>query len=100
MNPIDMSKEVLSAINHSYELASYATPELRGLFNDWLGEIELRVIAFVNRRQQADPKELADHFKLTTESIIFVLGKLAREGKISMEAKGKAKRNLHLLKRE
>ena len=100
MNPIEMSKEVLTAINHSYELASYATPELRGLFNDWLGEIELRVIAFVNRRQQADPQELADHFKLTTESIIFVLGKLAREGKISMEAKGKAKGNLHLLKRE
>lgn len=94
-----MSKEVLTAINHSYELASYATPELRGLFNDWIGEIEVRVIAFVNRHQQADPKELADHFKLTTESIIFVLGKLAREGKITMEAKGKAKGNLHLLKR-
>ncbi len=95
-----MSKEVLSAINHSYELASYATPELRCMFNDWLAEIELRVIAFVNRRQQADPQELADHFKLTTESIIFVLGKLAREGKITMEAKGNAKGNLHLLKRE
>ncbi len=99
MNPIEMSKEVLSAINHSYELASYATPELRNLFNDWISEIELLVTAFINRRQQADPQELADHFKLTTESIIFILGKLAKEGKISMEAKEKPKGNLHLLKR-
>lgn len=95
-----MSKEVLTAINHSYELASYATPELRSLFNDWLGEIELRVINFVSRRNRVDPQELAAHFKLTAESIIFVLGKLAREGKITMEAKGKATGNLHLLKRE
>ncbi len=95
-----MSQEVLSSINHSYELASYATPELRGLFNEWLGEIELRVTDFVNKRNRGDPKELAAHFKLTTESILFVLGKLAREGKISMQAKGRAKGNLHLLKRE
>ncbi len=95
-----MSKEVLSAINHSYDLASYTTLELRGLFNDWIGEIELRVVAFVNKRQQADPQELADHFKLTTKSIIFVLGKLAREGRITMEAEDKAKGKLHLLKRE
>lgn len=95
-----MSKEVLTAINHSYELASYATPELRSLFNDWLGEIELRVINFVSRRNRVDPQELAAHFKLTAESIIFVLGKLAHEGKITMETKGKATGNLHLLKRE
>jgi hypothetical protein len=95
-----MSKEVLSSINHSYELASYATPELRGLFHDWLGEIELRVIDFVSRRNRVDPQELAAHFKLTTESIIFILGKLAREGKVTMEAKGTATGNLFLLKRE
>ena len=93
-----MSKEVLTAISHSHELASYATPELRGLFNEWLGEIELRVTAFVDKRNRVDPQELASHFKLTTKSILFVLGKLAREGKISMVAKGKANGNLHLLK--
>jgi len=100
VNPVEMSKEVLAAISHSYELASYATPELRSLFNDWLGEIELRVINFVNNRNRVDPQELASHFKLTTESIIFVLGKLAREGKVTMEAKGKSTTHLRLLKRE
>lgn len=95
-----MSKEVLAAISHSYELGSYATPELRSMFNDWLGEIELRVKDFVGRRSRVDPRELATHFKLTTESILFILGKLAREGKITMEAKGKAEGNLRLFNRK
>ena len=99
MNPVEMSKEVLAAINHSYELASYATPELLGMFNDWLGEIELRVIDFVSKRGRVDPQELANHFKLTTKSIIFILDKLAREGKITMDAKGKATNNIRLLSR-
>ncbi len=94
MNPVEMSREVLNAISHSYELASYATPELRGLFNDWLGEIELRVKDFIDRHKRVDPQELATHFALTIESILFILGKLAREGKISMEVKGRTKTNI------
>lgn len=100
MNPVEMSREVLTAISHSYELASYATPELRSMFHDWLGEIELRVIDFVNKRNRVDPQELATHFKLNTESVLFVLGKLAREGKISVEAKSRAGSNLRLLNRK
>ena len=97
MNPVEMSKEVLNAISHSYELASYATPELRGMFHDWLGEIELRVMDFVSRRKRVDPQELATHFTLTTESILFILGKLAREEKITMEATGRAENNVRLI---
>ena len=97
MNPVEMSKEVLNAISHSHELASYATPELRSLFNDWLGEIELLVLDFVSRRKRIEPHELATHFTLTLESILFILGKLAREGKITMEAKEKTTNNIQLL---
>ncbi len=100
MNPIEMSKEVLTAINHSYELGSYATPELRGLFNEWLGEIEMRVLNFIEIRKRVNPGQLADHFKLSTESILFILEKLAREGRVSLEAAGRAKDNLHLVRSE
>lgn len=88
MNPIEMSKEVLSAISHSHELATYSTPELRGLFNDWLGEIEIEMLDFLKQRETASPTEVACHFKLKEESVIFILGKLAREGKITMQASG------------
>ncbi len=88
MNPIEMSKEVISAISHSYELATYSTPELRGLFNDWLTEVEREVIEFLKDRGRVDPDEVAGLLHLKRESVIFILSKLAREGKIGMEASG------------
>ncbi len=91
MNPMEMSKEVLSAVSHSYELATYSTPEIRELFNDWMGEIEREILEFLKDRDTVDPDEAAAHFRLRRESIIFILGKLAREGKIKMQASGKQK---------
>ncbi len=88
MNPVEMSKEVISAISHSYELATYSTPELRGLFNDWLGEIEREIMEFLTDRNRVVPDEVAEHFRLQRESAIFILSKLAREGKINIQASG------------
>lgn len=98
MNPIEMSKEVLAAISHTYELAFYATPELRSMFNDWLGEIERLVVSYVDARKRADPREIASHFKLTRDSVIFIMSKLTREGKIAMLATGNTNSKIRLLK--
>lgn len=81
-----MSKEVLSAVSQSYELATYSTPELRGLFNDWVFAIESEILEFLKGRGKVDPDEVAKHFKLTRESAIFILGKMAKEEKIKMQA--------------
>jgi hypothetical protein len=83
-----MGKEVISAISHSYELATYSTPEIRGLFNDWLGEIERELLEFFADRGMEDPDVVAKHFRLERESVIFILSKLAREGKIHLQASG------------
>lgn len=83
-----MSKEVISAISHSYELATYSTPELRGLFNDWLREIEREALEFLKDKKKVDPDKVAQQLRLKRESVIFILSKLAREGKISMQASG------------
>lgn len=88
MNPTEMSKEVLSAVSQSYELATYSTPELRGLFNDWIDSIEQEMRGFLKGHKKVDPDEIAGHLRLTRESVIFILGKLAREGKIKMQASG------------
>ena len=87
-----MSKEVLSVVSQSYELATYSTPELRGLFNDWVQAIEGEIIDFLKNREKVDPDEVAEHFRLTLESAIFVLGKMAREGKITMQASQRRKK--------
>ena len=87
-----MSKEVIAAISHTYELASYSTSELRSLFDDWLSAIEQLVVDFVNRQKKADPDEIAAHLNLQRTCVIFVLSKLAREGKITMQASGNGER--------
>ena len=84
-----MSKEVLSAISHSYELATYSTQELRGLFKDWLGEIEKEVLAFLKDETVVDPESVARHLRLERESAVFILNKLAREGRVDLQVKGK-----------
>ena len=86
MNPMDMSKEVLSAVSQSSELATYSTPELRGLFNDWVGAIEREILDFIKDKGKVDPDEIASHFRLEKGSVIFMLSKLAKEEKIKMQA--------------
>ena len=94
-----MSKEVLAAINHTYELSSYATPELKNLFNDWLTEIEQLVTAFVNRKNRVDPDEVAREFKLKRDSVIFIISKLAREKRITMQATTTERSNIRQLRK-
>jgi len=91
-----MSKEVIAAISHTYELASYSTSELRNLFDDWLSAIEQLVVDFVNRQKKADPDKIAAHLNLKRTSAIFVLSKLAREGKITMQASGNGERKSNI----
>jgi hypothetical protein len=84
-----MSKEVLSAISYSYEIATYSTTELRGLFNEWLKEIEKEVLIFLNGKERIEPEEVAKYFKLERESAVFILNKLSLEGSIDVQVSGK-----------
>jgi len=72
-----MSREVLAALTPVYELATYSPPEIRGLFTDWMGEIEREIAAYVQGRGVADPDEVAARFRLQRESVVSILGKLA-----------------------
>jgi len=98
VNPIEMSKEVLAAISHTYELSTYSTPELRNLFNDWLGEIERLVVDFVISQKKADPDEIAARFNLNRDSAIFIVSKLTREGKVTMQASDNGSSKIRLIK--
>ncbi|HEB70280.1 MAG TPA: hypothetical protein ENI88_11770 [Desulfobulbus sp.] len=88
MNPIEMSKEVMAAISYTYGLASYSTPELRSLFDDWLGEIEHMVVDVIHTQKKADPNQIGARLNLQPDSVLFILSKLAREGKINLQASG------------
>jgi hypothetical protein len=70
-------------------LATYSTPELRGLFNDWLCEIEKEALIFLKGKTVVDPEVVARHLRLERESTIFILNKLVREGKTDLQIPSK-----------
>jgi hypothetical protein len=73
-----MSREVLAALTPAYELAPYSLADLRGIFADWIGEIEREIAAHVEARGGADPDEVAARFGLTRQSACAILARLGK----------------------
>jgi hypothetical protein len=63
-----------------------ATPELRQTFEEWLGQIQDEILQAVEAGGPSDVGSLAQRFKLSTESVQFILFRLARQGKIDLSA--------------
>jgi hypothetical protein len=84
--PWDMCRKMMGNIGKASDLAAYATPELRTLFEEWLEQINDEVVAFIKKEGKADPATIADHFKISRESIHYILGKLAQSGRINLKA--------------
>lgn len=51
-----------------------------------MGAIEREILGYIKNKGKVDPDEIAGHFRLEKGSVIFMLGKLAREEKIKMQA--------------
>ena len=83
-NPMEMCRGMIGSITKSAEMATYATPELRGLFEEWLSQIEGELIEFLGEKDAVAPEDVAKHFKLSTESAIFLISRLARQGKLTI----------------
>ena len=82
-NPMDMCQKMMSAINQSSELATYATPEIRGLFEEWVGQLDNEVIDFVKKAKSTDPDQVAAHLKISRDSAVYLLSRLAQKGIIT-----------------
>lgn len=64
--------------------ATYATPEVRTLFEAWREGVEQAILDFIRKAATTDPEEIARQLNLSKEGTLFFIGKLAREGKIKM----------------
>ena len=84
--PWDMCRRMMEAVGRANDLASYATPELRQIFEEWLGQIEGEILQAAKEGGQSDIASLAQRFKLSAESVQFILFRLARQGKIDLSA--------------
>lgn len=77
-----MMEQMMGSMSESARVASYATPEMRGLFEEWLKNLEAEVIEFVKEKGRATPSDISEKLKISKESIIFLIAKLAGEGKL------------------
>ncbi|MGQ9655990.1 MAG: hypothetical protein ACUVXD_18195 [Thermodesulfobacteriota bacterium] len=83
-SPMEMCRQMTQAVERASEMAAYATPELRDLFEDWLRQVEEEILAFVSEQGKVNALEIAERLKISEQSAVFLLSKLAREGKIHM----------------
>ncbi len=81
---IKMMEQMRSFMQESTYASSYATNEIRGLFEEWLKNVEEEIIGFVKEKGKASPEDIASKLKVSKESTLFFIGKLAREGKLSI----------------
>ncbi|OPX90781.1 MAG: hypothetical protein A4E53_00834 [Pelotomaculum sp. PtaB.Bin104] len=98
-NPMEMCRKMTESVTKAAEMGSYATPEVRALFEDWVGEVEKEILTFVEAEGEVQTKDIAEKLKINEGSVIFFISRLAQLGKIKIkgivigENKGEANTN-------
>jgi hypothetical protein len=87
-NPMDMCKEMMSNVKKSNDLATFATPEVRQLFEEWVQQVDEEVLALVKSEKAISPEKIAEKLKISKESVLYFLTRLAQKGKISLNISG------------
>jgi hypothetical protein len=62
-----------------------APPEIKQLFEEWLAQIEQEILDYVNAQPSIDAVKIAEKFKLSIESVTYILTRLARKGKLNFK---------------
>jgi hypothetical protein len=81
---MQMDQQMAGAVTESASMASFATPEVRGLFEEWAKAVEEEIVAFLKEKGSSEPSEIAAKLKISEESALFFIGKMAREGKLKI----------------
>ena len=85
-NPMEMCKNMMATVKTTAEIAGNATPEVRAMFEDWVGQVELEVLAIVKAKGQVNPQEIAQELKISEDSALYFISKLIRDKKIKVTA--------------
>jgi hypothetical protein len=82
VDPTHMCQSLVEKVAQSKQLQAVADPEILGLFEDWLEELEDEVSEQVRKTGSQDPAVLAPALGLSHSGITFLLAKLKREERI------------------
>jgi hypothetical protein len=83
---VGMCAEMLTAIKRTSEMAAFASPELHGLFAEWLGTMEDQAIRHLQEKGATDLTDLAEALGIGEESTTYLLAHLAKHGKVCLRA--------------
>lgn len=83
-NPQEMCRQMTSAVTKAAEMGSYATPEVRALFEDWVGEVENEIINFISQNGQSDPGMIAKKLHISEDSAVFFISRLVQQKKLKI----------------
>lgn len=84
-NPMEMYRKMTESVGKAAEMGSYATPEVRALFEDWAGEVEKEILKFIEAKGEVQPKDIAKELKVNEGSVIFFISRLAQKGKVKIK---------------
>ena len=82
--PMAMCRAMMSSAEAPVDVAGYATPEVRALFEEWVRGVEDEMLAILRARGPLEVADLAAALKISPESALHFLGKLVREGKATL----------------
>jgi hypothetical protein len=77
--PQEMFRAMMGNVQGDDRLAKYTTPELRSLFDDWLGQLEEEIGALSQSLETVTPETVAKAFKISVESAACILDRLAQK---------------------
>ncbi len=83
-NPAAMCQSMMTSVGKAAEMASYATPEVRTLFEEWARTVEEEVLTALRARGPLELDALAAALKISPASALLFLGKLVRDGKATI----------------
>jgi hypothetical protein len=81
---MQMGQQMADAVAESASMASFATPEVRGLFEEWAKAVEEEIVGFLKEKGSSEPSEIAARLKISEESALYFIGKMARENKLKV----------------
>ncbi len=81
-NPMDMCRNMMGSFQETAASAKFATPEVRNLFEEWAVQIEDEIHVFIQKENEINLEKISEHFKLSKESVIYFLKRLADKNKI------------------
>lgn len=79
-----MMQQMAGAFSGSSNTAPFATPEIGGLFEEWSRTVEEEILAFIKEKGKTSLPDIAATLKLSEESTLFFIVRLARERKVTL----------------